>query len=101
MFQVHINIEYCTSVKLIKYVCTYVNKRRDMAVFGISNERTSDEVMRYQLGRYISSNGAVWRILGFQIHERHPTVVHLHLENGQFISQQKAPLQWLVIHQTP
>ncbi|XP_075236541.1 uncharacterized protein LOC142333393 [Lycorma delicatula] len=34
---------------------------------------------------YISSNEAVWRILSFPIHERHPTVVHLavHLENGQ------------------
>ncbi|GFR27078.1 ATP-dependent DNA helicase [Trichonephila clavata] len=37
------------------------------------------------MGRYISSNEAVWRILNFPIHERHPTVIHLsvHLENGQ------------------
>lgn len=37
------------------------------------------------MGRYISSNEAVWRILAFPIHERYPTVVHLsvHLENGQ------------------
>ena len=81
MFQAHINVEYCNSVKSIKYV----NKGSDMAAFGINNKRTNDEVMRFQLGRYISSNEAVWRILGFPIHERHPTVVHLsiHLENGQ------------------
>ncbi|GFS96142.1 ATP-dependent DNA helicase [Trichonephila clavipes] len=44
-----------------------------------------DEINQYQFGRYISSNEAVWRILSFPIHERHPTVVHLavHLENGQ------------------
>ncbi|KAK7003156.1 hypothetical protein BgiMline_004587 [Biomphalaria glabrata] len=44
-----------------------------------------DEIESFQSGRYISSNEAVWRILGFSIHERHPTVVHLsvHLENGQ------------------
>ncbi|GFV13168.1 uncharacterized protein TNCV_4071081 [Trichonephila clavipes] len=44
-----------------------------------------DEINQYQLGRYISSNEAVWRILSFPIHERHPTVIHLavHLENGQ------------------
>jgi hypothetical protein len=56
-----------------------------MAVFAIGTERTNDIVMRYQLGSYISSYEAVWRILGFPIHERHPAVVHLscHLENGQ------------------
>ncbi|XP_050064546.1 ATP-dependent DNA helicase pif1-like [Aphis gossypii] len=37
------------------------------------------------MGRYVSSNEAVWRIFSFPIHERHPSVVHLavHLENGQ------------------
>ncbi|UYV73327.1 hypothetical protein LAZ67_10002739 [Cordylochernes scorpioides] len=58
----------------------------DMAVFGVKNASAPiDEVQRYQLGRYICSNEAVWRILSFSIHERYPTVVHLavHLENGQ------------------
>jgi hypothetical protein len=55
-------------------------------VFQIENEsRPFDEITLYQMGRYISSNEAVWRILSFPIHERHPTVIHLsdHLENGQ------------------
>ncbi|CAF3486417.1 unnamed protein product [Rotaria sp. Silwood1] len=57
-------------------------------MFGFGKDGTAiDEIERYQLGRYISSNEAVWRILYFPIHERHPTVVHLavHLENGQRI----------------
>ncbi|GFQ93146.1 ATP-dependent DNA helicase [Trichonephila clavata] len=57
-----------------------------MAVFGVENTTASnEEVTQYQLGRYISSNESVWRILSFSIHERYPTVVHLavHLENGQ------------------
>ena len=57
-----------------------------MAVFGVGNVAAPlDEINQYQLGRYISSNEAVWRILSFPIHERHPTVVYLavHLENGQ------------------
>ncbi|GFQ87962.1 uncharacterized protein TNCT_597611 [Trichonephila clavata] len=43
------------------------------------------EITLYQIGWYISSNEAVWRIFGFQIHERVPAVIHLvfHLENGQ------------------
>ncbi|XP_062817668.1 uncharacterized protein LOC134293583 [Anolis carolinensis] len=85
MFQAHINVEYCNSIKSIKYICKYVNKGSDMAVFGLTNENRNDEVPQYQLGRYISSNEAVWRIFSFPINERHPTIVHLsvHLENGQ------------------
>ncbi|CAG9764525.1 unnamed protein product [Ceutorhynchus assimilis] len=86
IYKAHINVEYCNLVKSIKYICKYVNKGSDMAVFGVGNaSRSSDEINQYQLGRYVSSNEAVWRILSFAIHERHPTVVHLavHLENGQ------------------
>jgi hypothetical protein len=85
MFKAHINVEYCNSVKSIKYICKYVNKGSDMAVFGLKSENRTDEITQYQMGRYVSSNEAVWRILNFSIHDRHPTVVHLsvHLENGQ------------------
>lgn len=83
-FQAHINVEYCNSVKSIKYICKYVNKGSDMAVFSVV-QNENDEITRYQMGRYISSNEAIWRILSFNIHERSPAVVHLsvHLENGQ------------------
>ncbi|GFS77272.1 down syndrome cell adhesion molecule homolog [Trichonephila clavipes] len=30
----------------------------------------NDEITLYQIGRYISSNEAAWRIFGFPIHER-------------------------------
>jgi hypothetical protein len=85
MFKAHINVEYCNSVKAIKYICKYVNKGSEMAVFGLRNVNTADEITQYQVGRYVSSNEAVWRILNFSIHVRHPAVVHLsvHLDNGR------------------
>ncbi|KIH44087.1 hypothetical protein ANCDUO_25899, partial [Ancylostoma duodenale] len=86
MFEAHINVEYCNSVKSIKYICKYVNKGSDMAVFRLENENGAlDEIMQYLMGRYASSNEGVWHILSFSIHERYPPVVHLsvHLENGQ------------------
>lgn len=81
--EAHINVEYCNSVKSIKYICKYVNKGSDQATFALENDR--DEVRLYESGRYISSSEAVWRILSFPIHERFQTVFHLaiHLENGQ------------------
>ncbi|GFQ77409.1 ATP-dependent DNA helicase [Trichonephila clavata] len=83
----HINVEYCNSIKSIKYVSKYINKGSDMAVFDVTSSDgiARNEVKQYEMGRYISSNEAVWRILNFPIHERHPTVIHLSvlLENGQ------------------
>ncbi|GFY04397.1 ATP-dependent DNA helicase [Trichonephila clavipes] len=81
-FNAHINVEFCNSVKSVKYTCKYVNKGTDQATFGVKDQ---DEVTRYESGRYISSSEAVWRILYFPINERFPPVMHLsvHLENGQ------------------
>ncbi|KIH46247.1 hypothetical protein ANCDUO_23703 [Ancylostoma duodenale] len=86
MFQAHINVEYCNSVRLIKYICKYVNKGSDMAVFRLENENgIIDEIIQYLMGRFINSNEAVWHVLSFAIHEGYPSVVHLsvHVENGQ------------------
>ncbi|GBN36003.1 hypothetical protein AVEN_251705-1 [Araneus ventricosus] len=61
MFQAHINVEYCNSVKSIKCICKYIIKGSDMAVFEINNATTgvNDEIESYQLGLYINSNEAV------------------------------------------
>ena len=52
-FSTHCNVEYCNSIKSIKYVCKYVNKGSDMAVFGIADPNANDEVMKFQLRRYV------------------------------------------------
>lgn len=53
--------------------------------FSVQGFNENDEVVRYQMGNYMRSNEAVWRILLFSIHEREPSVTHLaiHLKNGQ------------------
>ena len=84
-FKAHINVEYCHSVKSIKYICKYVNQGSDMAVFGVAAENSNDEITHFQMGRHVSSKEAMWRIFSFPIHERHPTVVNIfvHLVKGQ------------------
>lgn len=63
-----------------------------MAVVRVENTNVNappvnknDEITLYQIGRYISSNEAAWRISGFPIHERYPAIIQsaVHLENGQ------------------
>ncbi|VDO47789.1 unnamed protein product [Onchocerca flexuosa] len=106
-FKAHTNVEYCNSVKSIKYICKYVNKGSDMAVFGAQPERNErnmvphiDEITQYQTGRYISSNEAVWRILSFPIHKRNPAVFHsaVHLENGQHVYFTAANMKQLALN---
>ncbi|XP_072380799.1 uncharacterized protein [Diabrotica undecimpunctata] len=57
-FKAHINVKSCHSVKSIKYICKYVTKGDDKAVIGINAENSNDEVIQYQIGRYVSSNEA-------------------------------------------
>ncbi|GFT87492.1 helitron_like_N domain-containing protein [Trichonephila clavipes] len=81
-----------TDQLLFDIVTTNMIHGSDMAVFRVENTNVNappvnknDEITLYQIGRYISSNEAAWRIFGFPIHERDPAVVQLaiHLENGQ------------------
>lgn len=83
----HCDVEYCISVRSMKYMCKYITKGSDIAAFCLKAPDHNDESMRYQVGRYVSCNEAIWRILSFPIHERYPTLTHLavHLENGQWV----------------
>ncbi|CAE1300673.1 unnamed protein product [Acanthosepion pharaonis] len=51
----HINVEYCHSVRSIKYVCKYINKGTNAAMFGIRQEGSVDEIQDFLSGRVISS----------------------------------------------
>ena len=85
MFKCHINVEWCNSIKSIKYVCKYIHKGSDLAMFVIQIKNRFDEIENYQKARYIQSTEAAHRILGFPLHEHSPPVQQLsvHLENGQ------------------
>ena len=86
IFNAHINVEWCNSIHSIKYVCKYVNKGPDAAMFALMQEKnTRDEVEQFECGRYVSTNEAFWRFFAFDLHEHWPAVrtLSVHLENGQ------------------
>lgn len=60
-------------------------KGSDMAMFGVeNNDKQNDEIYNYQLGRYISSNEAVWRILGIS---KNYYMIKIIFENDYIISR--------------
>ena len=81
-YHAHINVEWCNKSNSIKYLFKYVNKGIDRIGAKIT---VDNEVKDYVDCRYISACEAVWRILGYEIHYRDPTVERLsfHLEGEQ------------------
>ena len=83
-YQAHINVEWCNKSHSCKYLFKYVNKWIDRIGAKI---KVDNEVKEYVDCRYISSCEAVWRILGYDIHYRYPSVERLpfHLPGEQHV----------------
>jgi len=90
-FQAHINVEACNQSYLIKYLFKYCHKGADAARLGVAphssatgdtdpnNSSGVDEIAEYIKSRYLSWCEAVWRLFGFEIHEKFPAVERLHV----------------------
>lgn len=100
-FQCHINLEVCNNSRSLKYLFKYCLKGHDNATMLLQRKKNSsdpqdsvkqlkcrDEVKQYLDGRYICASEACWRLLGFDIHYRYPTVERLpvHEKDGKCIS---------------
>ncbi|XP_044406347.1 uncharacterized protein [Triticum aestivum] len=84
-FQGHINVEWCNKTQVMKYLFKYVIKGADYSKVMLerlknltkSGCRTVDEVQEYLICRYICEYDALWRIFGFEIHFKMPSVQRL------------------------
>jgi hypothetical protein len=95
-YDVHINVEVCNNIRVIKYLFKYVYKGHDRATIEISRQSDdategnvveTDEIKKYLDYRYVFASEATWRIFKFDMHERFPTVERLqyHLPNQQMM----------------
>ncbi|XP_031111748.1 uncharacterized protein LOC116015711 [Ipomoea triloba] len=90
----HINVEWCNQSRSIKYLFKYVNKGNDRVTAHFYKtagdedcNEVIDEINMYYDCRYISPCEAAWRIFGYDVHYRNPSVERLsfHLPNEQSV----------------
>nr|XP_045087172.1 uncharacterized protein LOC109751715 [Aegilops tauschii subsp. strangulata] len=86
MFNFHINVEVCSSIKAVKYLYKYIYKGHDRASFNIDQpdaDGNIDEIKRYVDARWVTPPEAMWRIFGFPLCANDPSVLQLplHLPN--------------------
>jgi hypothetical protein len=91
MFNYHVNVEICSSIKAVKYLYKYLYKRHDKAsisVTGAENEVQVDEIRQYRDVRWVTPPEALWRIYGFELSKINPPVqqLQLHLPNMHMVS---------------
>nr|XP_017239483.1 PREDICTED: uncharacterized protein LOC108212267 [Daucus carota subsp. sativus] len=105
-FQCHINVEVCNHSRSIKYLFKYCMKGHDRATMLLVKAKENktidiaqsntvpikttpvDEIKQFLDGRYVCAAEAVWRIYGFSVHHRTPSVERLpvHLEDMQTVT---------------
>ncbi|XP_031108407.1 uncharacterized protein LOC116012872 [Ipomoea triloba] len=93
-YRAHINVEWCNQSRPIKYLFKYINKGHDRVTAEFCKSNTDkengkvvDEINMYYDCRYISPCEAAWRLFGFDIQLRAPSVERLsfHLPGQQSV----------------
>ena len=91
MFNGHINVEVCSSIKAVKYLYKYIYKGHDQTSLNIDKPDADgyiDEIKRFINARWITPPEAMWRIFGFKLSEIQPFVLQLplHLPDMQTVT---------------
>ena len=85
LFDAHINVEVCVTVRAVKYLYKYIYKNVDYLSVELRNP--NDEILRFLDGRFITALEAAYHILGFLIHKESVVVMDLpvHLPGQQYV----------------
>ncbi len=92
----HINVEICSSISVVKYMYKYVYKGPDRAIVVVERRANTprqennaqmvvangvwqnrDEIKAYLEGRYVFASEASWRLFSFRMHDGTPSVTRL------------------------
>lgn len=84
-YDCHICCDLVTAMAVVAYIYKYCYKGPDMAKARVLYD--GDEIEAYKSIRYISSSEAMWRIFGFDMQSRSPsvTLLFVHLQDEQIV----------------
>lgn len=95
-YKCHINVEICSSITSVKYLYKYVYKGLDKVMYKIAQnsddaaeeQKSVDEITRYEEARYLSASEAFWRLLQMPMQSQYPSVhaLTVHLPDAQFVT---------------
>ncbi|AQK76511.1 hypothetical protein ZEAMMB73_Zm00001d018583 [Zea mays] len=92
LFNCHINVEACGSIKAVKYLFKYIYKGHDHASVVMRDASKADddvdEIKQYRDARWVTPPEALWRIYGFELSQISPPVMQLqlHLPNMHMVA---------------
>ncbi|KAL5647573.1 hypothetical protein ACJX0J_041928, partial [Zea mays] len=92
LFNCHINVEACGSIKAVKYLFKYIYKGHDRASVVMRDASKTyddvDEIKQYRDARWVTPPEALWRIYNFEISQISPPVMQLqlHLPNMHMVA---------------
>ncbi|XP_014773256.1 uncharacterized protein LOC106871358 [Octopus bimaculoides] len=96
-YEAHINLEWCASIKAVKYLYKYIfkgvdhatvslHRQEDSVRHNVGNENQMDEISNYENCRYTGASEACWRLFELPIHQqRQPDIecLPIHLPDQQ------------------
>ncbi|XP_062198863.1 uncharacterized protein LOC133901533 [Phragmites australis] len=85
LFNCHINVKACSSIKAVKYLFKYIFEGHDRASMTVTEADKADingnidEIRQYRDARWVTPPEALWRIYGFELSKNSPPVMQLQL----------------------
>jgi hypothetical protein len=104
LFNYHINVEACGSIRAVKYLFKYIYKGHDRASVVMRDASKAhddvDEIKQYRDARWVTPPEALWRIYDFELSQISPPMMQLqlHLPNMHMVAFHKRQMVERVIN---
>jgi hypothetical protein len=82
LYNCHINVEICSSIKAVKYLYKYIYKGPDGASYSVDKSDNGDkviidEIKRFRDARCVTPLEAAYQLCGFSLYQMYPPVLQL------------------------